>query len=1032
LEGIEREEFKRLFLAFVFGDEQPTLDHTVLLETGYKIMDKLKGSPLAAKTVGRLLRNNLDLGHWIRVLESKEWESQTGSNDIMPALKLSYDYLPFDLQQCFSYCALFPQDYKFDSKELILFWIGQDVLHSSDQNNLTVEDIGLRNIRDLVAHGFFKKDETMGRASYTIHDLLHDLALKVTSHECLNVHPSSKTLRKIQPSSICHLSITLDYTNDDSYNSELRKLITMLKVGELKSLMIFGFVDESFVSTFGDLLGEARALRLLCLTEMIATESSLQNFSIYVHLRYLRLRGTLQNAPSTISRCYHLRILDLQYVYWLPRDISNLIDLGHVFDHPMQVELSSNISNVGKLQFLQELKAFRVKKERNGFELKQLGNLNELRELGIYNLEKIHTKEEAIEAKLIDKSYLRKLTLVWDKERPNIEHVEEALVLEGLQPHRKLHELCISGHGGPSCPTWLGGHISEALQSLRLDGIAWEVFPPLERMWLLQELRLENVSTIKELNLSQIQWLSNLQVLKIRNFPKAVQLPPIPWSQTLCRVDVIDAVGSMLPYSLEYSKSSSNVYLQITGKNDLHSLDERILDFNNLIDLMELHVSHCPPLESKQLQMLTSLITLEFRGSCLIEPSGGEGEVNWQLPVEHLFINSCDVNGKELTELISHFPKLRAFDILNCNKITWVGVMLEEQEEASNRWSPSCSAVTMDGVQAVCHEWQIAVEEDDEDRLDDGLLIFPAHVCESLQDMSIRGCPELSLVPGGRGGLQALHHLESLWIDGCPKFLSAYKASFSSSCRPFPPYLKYLTLTSVEGTGTLEPLLSNLTSLIKLDIDNCGDAWRSNGLWTIVTQGQLSNLTVKATPKLFVSSDPMRELKDGYQEQLLHGSSRPKHLTTDDDAILAAPICSILSSSLVELKLQDNKDLERFTKEQEEALQLLTSLEELRIEDCDKLQCLPAGLHRLPNLKLLSIYSCPAISSLPEDGLPSSLEFLGIYWCNEELKQQCVEFVQSHPQMTLNVNYTEVKLPYACLCSNSINLTLMFRSTVQG
>jgi hypothetical protein len=921
-------------------------------------MDKLKGSPLAAKTVGRLLRNNLDFDHWIRVLESKEWESQRGSNDIMPALKLSYDYLPFDLQQCFSYCALFPQDYKFDSKELILFWIGQDVLHSSDQNNLTVEDIGLRNIRDLVAHGFFKKDETMGRASYTIHDLLHDLALKVISHECLNVHPSSKTLRKIQPSSICHLSITLDYTNDDSYNSELRKLITMLKVGELKSLMIFGFVGESFVSTFGDLLGEARALRLLCLTEMIATESLLQNFSIYVHLRYLRLAGISQYLPSTIPRCYHLKILDLQKWYvddGLPKDMSNLINLRHVLYHTLQDGLSSNISDVGKLQFLQELKAFRVKKERNGFELKQLGNLNELRELGIFNLEKVYTKEEAIEAKLIDKKYLHKLTLVWDKERrPNIEHVEEALVLQSLQPHRKLNELRIIGHRGPSCPTWLGGHIFEALQSLHLDGVAWEVFPPLGRMRLLQELTLENVSTVKELNLTQIQWFPYLQVLKIKKCPKVLQLPPIPWTQTLCHVEVIGVVGSMLPYDLEYSKSSSNVYLRITGKDDLHSLDEQILDFNNLIDLKELYVSCCPPLELKHLQMLTSLVS---------------------------------------------------FYIVHCKKITRVGVMLEEQEEASNRWSPSCSDVTMDDVRAVCQE--------DEDKLYDGLLIFPAHVRESLRDLSIDGCPELSPVPfpillnyktGGvcGGGLQALHHLKSLIIDGCPKFLSAYKAPFSSSRHPFPSSLKYLQLIGVEGTGTLEPLLSNLTSLTDLDITKCGDDWRSNGLWTLVTHGQLSSLTVKDTPKFFVGSDPMRELKDEYQEQLLHSSSRLEYLETDAEAFLAAPICSILSSSLVRLKMEGNKEVERFTKEQEDALQLLTSLQELQFWVCSKLQCLPAGLHRLPNLKRLSISFCPAISSLPENGLPSSLEYLSINWCNEKLKQQCVEFVQSHPQITLN------------------------------
>jgi Leucine-rich repeat (LRR) protein len=869
-----------------------------------------------------------------------------------------------------------------------------------------VEDIGLRNIRDLVAHGFFKKDETEGRVGYTIHDLLHDLALNVTSHECLNVHPSSKTLRKIEPSSIRHLSITLDYTNDDSYNSELRKLSTVLKVGELKSLMIFGFIDESFANTFGDLLGEARALRLLCLTKIFSY--ILQNFSIYVHLRYLRLAGSTQYLPSTIPRCYHLKILDLQQWYvhdGLPKDMSNLINLRHVLYHTQQDELSSNISDVGKLQFLQELKSFRVKKERNGFELKQLGNLNELRELGIYNLEKIYTKEEAIEAKLIDKKYLHKLTLVWDKERrPNIEHVEEALVLQSLQPHRKLNELCIIGHRGPSCPTWLGGHIFEALQSLHLDGVAWEVFPPLGRMRLLQELTLENVSTVKELNLTQIQWFPYLQVLKIKNCPKLKQLPPIPWTQTLCCVMVID-VGSMLPYNLQYSKSSSNVYLRITGKDDLHILDEQILDFNNLIDLKELYVSCCPPLELKHLQMLASLVSLDFRGSSFsIEPSGGEGEVKWQLPVEVLLIESCDANGKELTELISHFPKLRSFYMVHCKKITQVGVMLEEQEEASNRWSPSCSNVTMDDVRAVCQE--------DEDKLYDGLLIFPAHVRESLRDLSIDGCPELSPVPfpilnyktGGvcRGGLQALHHLESLCIWCCPKFLSAYKALFSSSCRPFPSSLKYLTLLDVEGTGTLEPLLSNLTSLIYFVIILCGDDWRSNGLWTLVTHGQLSSLQVKDTPKFFVGSDPMRELKDEYQEQLLHSSSKLEYLETDDDAILAAPICSILSSSLVWLKME--LAVERFTKEQEDALQLLTSLQKLQFWGCSKLQCLPAGLHRLPNLKRLSISFCPAISSLPENGLPSSLEYLSINWCNEELKQQCIEFVQSHPQIKLDSN----------------------------
>ncbi|MFS9531524.1 hypothetical protein Q6247_25460, partial [Klebsiella pneumoniae] len=63
------------------------------------------------------------------------------------------------------------------------------------------------------------------------------------------------------------------------------------------------------------------------------------------------------------------------------------------------------------LQFLRELKKFEVNKESNGFEPKQLGNLIELRELGIYHLKKIHTKEAATEAKLIDKKTLAQVNI---------------------------------------------------------------------------------------------------------------------------------------------------------------------------------------------------------------------------------------------------------------------------------------------------------------------------------------------------------------------------------------------------------------------------------------------------------------------------------------------------------------------------------------------------------------------------------------------------------------------------------------------
>ncbi|KAG2642634.1 hypothetical protein PVAP13_2KG191464 [Panicum virgatum] len=188
---------------------QSLKDHNELLGTGDEIVKKLKGSPLAAKTVGRLLRNNLDLGHWTRVLESKEWESQNGDHDIMPVLKLSFNYLPFHLQQCFTYCALFPEDYRFSGEELIHFWIGQDVLHSHGENK-RIEDIGLSYLTELVGHGFLiKEEDEYEHTRYVIHDLLHELGLKVLAHECLAIYSSN--VRSIQiPMAIRHLSINID------------------------------------------------------------------------------------------------------------------------------------------------------------------------------------------------------------------------------------------------------------------------------------------------------------------------------------------------------------------------------------------------------------------------------------------------------------------------------------------------------------------------------------------------------------------------------------------------------------------------------------------------------------------------------------------------------------------------------------------------------------------------------------------------------------------------------------------------------
>jgi Leucine-rich repeat (LRR) protein len=133
-------------------------------------------------------------------------------------------------------------------------------------------------------------------------------------------------------------------------------------------------------------------------------------------------------------------------------------------------------------------------------------------------------------------------------------------------------------------------------------------------------------------------------------------------------------------------------------------------------------------------------------------------------------------------------------------------------------------------------------------------------------------------------------------------------------------------------------------------------------------------------PQFFYCTDTEPSPRQNQQD--LPHYSRPCSLFTDDIAgVLAQPICARLSPFLKKLVFQRNNDMERFTKEQEAALKILTSLQELQISYSSKLQSSPAGLSGLPNLKRFEISYLDSIQSIPMDGLPSSLTELRIESC---------------------------------------------------
>ncbi|XP_024315884.1 putative disease resistance protein RGA3 isoform X2 [Brachypodium distachyon] len=1011
LERLSENDIMSFFEVCVFGDREPWKgNYLELREVGKEIVSNLKGFPLAAKTVGRLLRNRLTLDHWTRVAESKEWELETDPDDIMPALKLSYDYLPFHLQQCFSNCALFPEDYEFGKKELFHFWIGLGILHSDEHKR--AEDVGQGYLDNLVNHGFFKENKNKDGPCYVIHDLLHELAVKVSSYECLSIRSSNVNTVQI-PRTVRHLSIIVDNVDVkdrgtfDNYKIDLaRRLGKNLDVQNLRTLMLFGEYHGSFIKAFRDLFRKARAIRTILLSGVsYSVEDILQNFSKLIHLRYLRVISNAKvSLPSVLFRLYHLEVIDLEKCYadfGLTWHMSNLIKLHHFLVSEDQLELHSNITEAGKLKFLEELRRFEVGKESKGFELRQLRELTKLGgSLGVYNLENVQANKEAEEQKILHKKYLHELLLEWS----NNAAPQEEDILESLVPHQNLQHLCIKGHGGANCPSWLGRNLSvKNLESLCLCDVSWNTLPPLGDFQTLKKLKLDNIRNLKSwvkndnchffscLEVVEIKdcpelvelpfslpsccqaekesmrtLFPKLQNLKIVNCPQLSSLPAIPWSPVPCSIEIENA-GSVFE-KLVYSKDDeSKLSLAIVGKDRQQSILWSGLAFHNLPDLEVLTLVNCPPLPLIHLEKLKSLKTLNMHnmGSTLLWFEGESHKMESPFPVESMKISCCGANGKELTHVLSHFPKLTYLDIRECEKIT--GMVLEHQKVAT---SPSAKKTEL--AHRTGHQQQQTTGEEEVTAEREELLLLPPQ----LQELYIWYCSNLVLSTslGFGGEFQSLCSLRWLTVGFCPQFFS-YSSS-ASSCSPFPTSLQHLTLWDVGGTEMLLPL-SNLTSLTSLRVHSCGDL-RGEGLWPLVAQGGLTTLDIEDAPKFFSGAEP--SWPD--DEESSSSSSRVESMVIPCFAgVFTRPICRLLSSSLTKLICWEDKEVERFTAEQEEALQLLTSLWELKFCDCEKLQVLPASLSKLTNLKKLYIQGCPALRSLPNDGFPSCLETLSICDC---------------------------------------------------
>lgn len=117
-------------------------------------MKKCKGVPLAVKTLGSMMYVSTDEREWLRVRDNEIWQLNQEGDDILPALRLSYNQLPYYLKQCFAYCSIFPKGQEIVSSMLIQLWSAQGLLHSSNESQ-ELEDVGVHDVKELCSRSLF-------------------------------------------------------------------------------------------------------------------------------------------------------------------------------------------------------------------------------------------------------------------------------------------------------------------------------------------------------------------------------------------------------------------------------------------------------------------------------------------------------------------------------------------------------------------------------------------------------------------------------------------------------------------------------------------------------------------------------------------------------------------------------------------------------------------------------------------------------------------------------------------------------------
>ncbi|KAL4350836.1 hypothetical protein AHAS_Ahas10G0181800 [Arachis hypogaea] len=837
-----------------------SMENPTLKKVGKDLVKKCDGLPLAAQALGGLLRGNSDIKYWNYLLKSEIWELSDDKIKVIPALRISYYYLPSYLKECFVYCSLYPKDYEFSKDDLILLWMAENFLQPTGKK--TPEEVGDEYFDELTARSFFQPHKNREN-KFVMHDLVHDLAMifggefyfraeelenavevdiktRHLSHNAKGNYPISKLLGVCDRVKHTRTFLGLNLNSQIAFNMENAPCILLSKLKYLRALSFNWFPLESLPDSIGEL----------------------------IHLRYLDLSWTyIMTLPDTLCNLYNLQTLKLvgcRKLKALPvsmKDLTNLryLDISGTGLHKMPEGMS-------KLTSLQVLTKYVVGKHE-GNKINELGALANLHQtIFIDKLENVVNSSEALEARMFEKDGIECLLLEWspDEYENTVDSQTERDILEKLQPHSNLKQLQIWGYRGTTFPDWLGHCSYHNITQITLGGIFSGY---LKNCCMLPSLG--QLPSLKHLEISMFERLAIVGAEFYRNDESCLETP-FPMLETL-------TFQSMSCWE-EWRSVEFNAFPRL---RKLFIWDCPVLSRdlpNQLPSMKDLTIGKC--------EQLSCCVPRAPAITCLCIEGSNEVRIGELPPLLHKLSIKGNHQAESVMEAIAHtqltclrflsvsgcssrvlFPvssipaALQDLTISNCKKLEFE---MEGQHHSLHKLmiQNSCDSVTSFSLDSFPNLVRVEISKCEKmeslvvSRSLSSLRYLEIKNCGSLkslqtlwvaspqlEDLSLLGCPDIDLCATGDPHRSLRDHS----IIYCEKQLSCVASQFhglthlsiGGECESvkalpkegwLPATLEYLRLDSIESVEMLECKgLAHLNSLQELSIYGCYNLENING-----------------------------------------------------------------------------------------------------------------------------------------------------------------------------------------------------------